>query len=157
MEECQPGIFKIVGLPFTAWLVETDVMAQRGQPILSLVSHVFLNEQRRIVEEMNRTGHGALLCYVLQQVRQFRNLGEDSAMQHKDSEYLGQLDDDLQTAVLDAIPPERILRRFKPEERLRGMSPEERLRGLSAEEMVDGLTEDELARLRDLLERRRGK
>ena len=105
---------------------------------------------------MNRTGHGALLCYVLQQVRQFRNLGEDFAMQHKDSEYLGELDEALETAVLETIPPERVLRRYTPDEVLRRYTPEERLRGMSAEEVARGLSDEELARLRDLLERRRG-
>ena len=57
------------------WLVETDVMAERGQPILSLVSGVFLREHRRIIEELVRTGHGRLLHYALQLVGQFRSLG----------------------------------------------------------------------------------
>ena len=75
---------------------------------------------------------------MLQQIQQFRHLGEDFAMQHKDSEYLGELEEELQTAVLEAIPAER------------------RLRGLSPEEVVASLSEEQLARLRDLLERKRG-
>lgn len=120
--------------------------AQRD--LSALVSHVFLDERQRIMEELNRTGHSALLCYVLQQVRQFRKLGEDFAMQHKDSEYLGQLDEELETAVLETIPPERVLRRYTPEQRLHGMS---------AEDVAGGLSDEELARLRDILERRRSK
>jgi len=174
-EEHEPGVFGISGLPFAAFLVETDAMARRGQPILSLVSHVFLDERQRIMEELNRTGHGALLCYVLQQVRQFRKLGEDFAMQHKDSEYLGQLSEELEAAVLETIPPERVLRRYTPDEVLRRYTPDEvlrrytpdevlrrytpeqRLRGMSAEDVAGGLNDEELARLRDILERRPGK
>jgi len=47
----QPGIYRVAGGPFTMWLVETDVMAERGQPILSLVSSVFLKERHRIIED----------------------------------------------------------------------------------------------------------
>lgn len=63
---------------------------------------------------------------MLQQIQQFSHLGEEFAMQHTDAEYLGELKQDLITAVLEAIPPE---------ERLRGLPPEERLRGLSEEEL----------------------
>ncbi len=68
-------------------------------------------------------------------------------MQHKDSEYLGEVEEELQTAVLEAIPAEK---------RLRGLPPEARVRGLSPEELLDGLSEEQAARLRELLERRRG-
>ena len=87
---------------------------------------------------LKRSGYAHLLSYMLQQIQQFRHLGEDFAMQHKDSEYLGELEEELQTAVLEAIPAER------------------RLRGLSPEEVVASLSEEQLARLRDLLERKRG-
>ena len=149
----EPGIYRLAGGPFTTWLVETDVMAQRGQPILSLVSGVFLSEHRRIIEELGRTGHARLLHYVLQQVAQFRSLGEDFAMQHKDSEYMGVLEEELQTAFLAALPVEKRLQGLAPEERLRGLAPEERLRGLVAEELADALSEEQAARLRKLLER----
>jgi hypothetical protein len=129
------GIFRLVGLPFTTWLVETDVMAERGHPILSLVSRVFLNDREPIIEELTRTGHVGLLSYMLQQVQQFRSLGEEFAMQHKDSEYLGEVEEDILTSVLEAIPVER---------RLSGLKPEERLRGLSAEQIEAYL--DELRR-----------
>ena len=97
----------------------------------------------------------ALLYYMLQQVQQFRSLGEDFAMQHKDSEYLGEVEEELQTAVLEAIPAEKRLRGLLPEERLRGLPPEARMRGLSPEELLGGLSEEQAARLRELLERRR--
>jgi len=169
----EPGIFRVDGLQFEAWLVETDVMAERGQPILSLVSRVFLRHRERIIEQLTRTGHGALLYYMLQQVQQFRSLGEGFAMQHKDSEYLGEVEEELQTAVLDAIPAERIARHvareaddelqtavleaIPAEKRLRGLPPEDRLRGLSPEEVAAGLTEEQAARLRELLERKRSR
>jgi hypothetical protein len=151
--EQEPGIFRVVGLQFAAWLVETDVMAERGQPILSLVSRVFLRGRERIIGQLTRTGHVALLYYMLQQVQQFRSLGEDFAMQHKDSEYLGEVEEELQTAVLEAIPAEKRVRGLLPEERLRGLPPERR--GLPPKNAC-GLSEEQAARLRELLERRRG-
>ena len=145
--EQEPGIFRVVGLQFAAWLVETDVMAERGQPILFLVSRVFLRDRERIIDQLTHTGHLDLLCYMLQQVQQFRKFGEDFAMQHKDSEYLDEVEAELRTAVLEAMPPE---------ERLRGLPPNERLRGVSFEELVFDLNEDQVAQLREALERRSG-
>jgi hypothetical protein len=49
---------------------------------------------------------------MLQQVQQFRKLGEGFAMQHKDSEYLDEVEAELRTAVLEAIPLEDRLRGF---------------------------------------------
>jgi len=74
---------------------------------------------------------------MLQQIQQFRTLGEDFAMQHTETEYMGELEEDLKMAVLEALPPE------------------DRLRGLSAEEVMRGLSEQERARLRELLARER--
>jgi len=42
-----------------------------------------------------------VLHYMLQQVGQFRSLGEDFAMQHRDSEYLGELEEELDGGVGD--------------------------------------------------------
>jgi hypothetical protein len=182
-DEHEPGIHRVVGLQFATWLVETDVMAEREQPILSLVSRVFLQDRARIIEQLTRTGHVAVLYYMLQQVQQFRSLGEEFAMQHKDSEYMAEVEEELQTAVLEGIPAEKRLRGLAAEdrlrglaaedrlrglpaedrlrglpaeERLRGLPAEERLRGLSPEELIGGLTEEQATRLRELLERPRG-
>jgi hypothetical protein len=143
--EAVPGIHRVTGLPFTTWIVETDVMADLGQPVLSLVSRVFLRDHERIIAELRNTGHAALLAYVLQQVQQFRTLGEDFAMQHTDTQYLGTLEEELLTAVLRAAPVEK---------RLEGLSPEERVRGLAPEDLAAGLTPEQATRLRELLERK---
>ena len=57
--EHDPGIFSVTGLPFATWIVETDVMAQRGQPILSLVSRDFLNDRKGIIDKIARGGYEA--------------------------------------------------------------------------------------------------
>ena len=150
------GVYRIAGGPFTTWLVETDVMAKLGHPVLSLVSRVFLNEHERIIKLLRETGHEPLLCYVLQQVAQFRNMGKEFAMQHAGTEYLDEVEDELKTILrgmpvalrLDGLPAEEVLRRYTPEEVLRRFTPEE---------LADGLSEEQASRLRELLERRQGK
>ena len=75
-------------------------------------------------------------------------------MQHTGTEYMGQLEEELQTAVLETIPVEKRLRGLPPEERLRGLSPEEVLKRFTPEEVAEGLTDAQAAQLRDLLDRR---
>ena len=145
--ELEPGIHRVTGLPFTTWVVETDVMAERGQPVLSLVSRVFLSDHRRIISQLRNSGHVMLLAYALQLIHYFRTLGEDFAMQHTDTQYLGPLEDELLSAVLQAAPVEK---------RLAGLSPEEVLRRCTPEELAAGLTDEQAARLRELLERKKG-
>ncbi len=153
----EPGIFRVAGLPFTTWLVETDVMAERGQPILSLVSRVFLNDRGSIIEKLARGGREALAHYryMVQQVKQFRN-EEDLAMQQLLSENLAQFDEELLTKQLEELSVERRLRGLSPEERLRGLSSSELLRALPPEEFVAGLSEEQVARLREVLARKQG-
>ncbi|MCY2987428.1 MAG: hypothetical protein NTY19_06125 [Planctomycetota bacterium] len=73
---------------------------------------------------------------------------EDFTIQQSDLELMDALMEELRTALLKGMPVET---------RLRGLPPEERLRGLTPEEMADGLTDEQAERLRELLERRRGK
>jgi hypothetical protein len=147
ISEHEAGVHRVSGGPFTMWLVETDVMAKLGQPVLSLVSRVFLNEHERIIEHLRETGHELLLCYVLQQVARFRKMGKEFAMQHAGTEYMDEVEDELQ-AILDGMPVEN---------RLRGLSPEEILRRLTPEEFADRISEEQAARLRELLDRRHSK
>jgi hypothetical protein len=93
---------------------------------------------------------------VLQQVARFRKLAKEFAMQHAGTQYLDEVEDELQ-AILDGMPVENRLRGLSPEERLRGLPPEERLRGLSPGELAAGLTDEQAERLRELLEHRQGK
>jgi hypothetical protein len=104
---------------------------------------------------LTRAGYGTLLWYTLQQIEQFRRLGKEFAMQHAGTEYMGEVEEELQMAVLETIPAEERLRGLPAEERLRGLSPEEILRRFTPEELAGGLSDEQAARLRDLLERRR--
>ena len=118
--QCDPGIFRVAGLPFTTLLVETDVMAECGQPILTLVSRVFLNDRRSIIERLASRGHEALAHYryMVQQVKQFRS-EEDFAMQQALSETLEQFDEELLTKMLEELPAERRLRAVRGRTRCR--------------------------------------
>ena len=98
---------------------------------------------------MTGAGCGPIISYAQQQqIHQFLTLGEDFAMQHTDTQYLGEWDEDLKTAVLELIPPEDRLRGLTPEDRLRGLAAEDRLRGLAAEDRLRGLPAED--RLRGL-------
>jgi len=118
-------------------------MAERGQPILSLVSRVILSDPQHIMGQLTWSGHASLLSYAIQQIEQFRSQGEDFAMQHKDSEYMGQFEEELQTAVLQAIP-EKLLQRLSVEKRLQGLTVESRLQGLTVESRLQGLSPEEV-------------
>jgi hypothetical protein len=165
-----PGTFRVSGSPFMTWLIETDVAGARGQPVLSLVSRVFLKDRQRIIEELARTGHLGLVHYMLQQVQQFRAAGEAFAMQHRYSDNLVDVEEDILSDVLESVPegiltnvlesvPDetltKVLESVPAERRLRGLPPEERLRGLSPEQLASGLSEEQAAELRKLLERQR--
>ena len=140
----------MAGLPFTTWLVETDVMAERGQPVLSLVSRVFLNDRRSIIEKLARRGHGALAHYryMVQQVKQFRT-EEDFAMQQAtfgESRAVGggTLDQDVGGASCRAAAA-------------RAVAGGAAARAVARRSLLAGLSEEEAARLRELLERKQGR
>ena len=147
----EAGILRVAGLPFASWLVETDVMAERGRPILSLVSRVFLNDRQRIIEKLARGGHGALAHsrYMVQQVKQFRN-EEDFAMQQALSENLEQFGEELFAKMIEEASVEQRLRGLSPEELLRALPPQELLRAMTPEFMAS-LTDEQAAQLRELL------
>jgi len=94
-----------------------------------------------------------LVVYAAQQVHQFRTK-EDFALQHADSQYLEQVENDLLAKIMEWAPLEHRLRGLPAEERVRGLAPAERVRGLAPEERLAGITDEEIARLRELLERK---
>ena len=143
----EPGVLRVAGLPFVCWLVETDVMAEFGHPILSLVSRAFLNDRESIIKKLASGGQGPLVHYMVQQITQFGK-EEDVAMQQALSENLAGLADELFTKMLEEAPVER---------RLRGLSPEELARALSPEELADALSDEQAAQLRELLDRKQGR
>jgi hypothetical protein len=143
----EPGIFRVVGVPFAAWLVETDVMAERGEPVLSLVSRTFLNDRQSIIEKLASRGFDALAAYryMVQEVKQFRS-EEDFAMQQALSEHLEGFQEDLVDKLLEELPAERRLRGLLPEQVLHDedlvsklleeLPAERRLRGLLPEQVM---------------------
>jgi hypothetical protein len=130
------------------------------------------NQVARCGAEQNSAALGALDH--ISWLNRIRKSGERFMMDHKDVKYMGEVEEELQIAVLESIPPERRMRGIPPEERLqgippeewlRGMPPEERLRGLglterlhgvSFEELVGNLSEEQRVQLRKLLERQSG-
>ena len=148
LTEREPGLHQVAGAIFPTWFVETNVMAELMQPILSLFSRVFLKEHRRIISELWSRGHTEVLAFVLQQVQQFRTLGEGFAMQHAETKQMRILEDELLMNLPEATPAEKRLQGLSPQDRVRGLSPEDRVQGLSPEDRVQGLSPSE--RLCDL-------
>jgi hypothetical protein len=141
-----PGIHRIAGLPFSAWLVETDVMGQNVEPVLSTVSRVFLKDYRSIIKELSLAGLSNLANYVLQQVQYIHTHREDFAVQAEVVDEFAKLHDGMVADLLESLPPEQILRSVPLAKLLRGVSPEERLAGISDEDK---------ARLAELLKQER--
>jgi hypothetical protein len=79
----------------------------------------------------------------------------DFAISEEDLRFLKELEDELQTALLGAVPREKIveyLRGVTADDVLRYFPPEAILRQYKAEDILRGLSEKELRRLRELLE-----
>ena len=110
------GIYRIAGLPFSAWLVETDVMGQIVEPVLSPVSRGFLKDYRSIIRELKHAGHSTLADYVLQQVHQINKHREDFAVQAEVSDEFSQIDEKILNELLESIPHEQIWRVVSPAE-----------------------------------------
>jgi hypothetical protein len=169
--EAEAGVFRVEGLPFAAWVVETDPIAERGGSVLALFSRIFLQHPERIINGLMQSGNVLVLYFVFQQIQRFRGQGKEFAMQHAHADHLWELEEELKATFLDQLSPEErlrglppeerlrglpseaVLHGFSPEERLRGLLPEERLRGLLPEERLRGLSRQELKRLRELLDR----
>jgi len=150
--EHEPGIHQITGLPFATWFVETDAMAERGQPILSLVSRDFLNDPQSIIMRLAQQGEAALTRYhyMVQNVKQFQRQ-EELAMQQAVTETLEEFDEKLMERLLEDLPLERRRRLL-----LRTLlKPEAALQLLPPEQWLDGLTEQQRMQILEILERER--
>jgi hypothetical protein len=136
------GIWQLQGGPVVhpTWVLETEVLAGLNHPLLTLFSPQLLADRLAIYDSLKQGGYYEMMVYVAQQIHQFRQRGQEFAMQHLHSE------DQMRQAWRD------LLASLSPEERLEGMSVEERLQGLSPEDRLQGLTPDELERLRQLLQ-----
>ncbi len=141
----ESGIFRVTGQPFAIWIVETDVMAEHVEPVLSPVSRVFLKEYRSIMKELSSAGHSKLADYIFQQVSYIHKHREDFAVQAEVSDEFAKLHDEIVAEVLESLSSEEILRLAPPSKRA------ELLRGLLAD-----TSDEEKARLAELLTQDRG-
>jgi hypothetical protein len=153
-EACGPGVWRLRGRPavFPTWVLETELLAGLGHPLLTLFSPRFLRDCVATYDTLRQGGYTKLVAYLAQQIQQFRLRGKEFDMQH-----LGAQDEMQQTvrALLAVLPPEERLEGLSPEGRQRALAalpPEERLEGLSPEERLKGMSPEELERLRQLLQ-----
>ena len=93
-------------------------LAEQGEPVLSLVSRLFLNDPGSIIGKSAYGPFGHLVEWMVQQVRKF-DPEEDSAVQQALSENLEELQEQLLTKMLERTPRERLLQVLSPEERSR--------------------------------------
>lgn len=138
----QPGVWSLRGglCVHAKWVLETEVLSGLNHPLLTLFSPQFLRDRQAVYEQLRQSGYSKMVVYMAQQIQQFRQRGQEFAMQHLGSE------DEMKQAWHD------LLASLTPEERLEGLSPEERLRGLAPEAILRGLPPEELERLRQLLQ-----
>jgi len=133
--EEERGIHRIDGALFRAYVIETDRLAGTAEPVLTVVSHEFIDHRRELIEEL-RVNHSEMVYYVLQQVEQFRRVLPDFEDSHM-TEQMNQTLEELEDAILKRMPTERLLR---------VLPTEERLRGLPINEVFNSYSDDEIAR-----------
>jgi len=148
--EEEPGIHRLDGGSFSAFVVETDRVAGTAEPALTVFSHEFVEHPGQFVASL-KLAHADMLYYVMQQIERFRTQMPQFEVDHM-TEKLYQTLEEMEESFLSRLPMERVLKRYSAEERLHGVTPEERLRGVSPEERLSGLDQEERARLRKLLD-----
>lgn len=139
--EEEPGIHRVDGASFPAFVVETDRVAGAAEPALTVFSHEFVEHPSQFVASLKST-HADMLYYVMQQIERFRSQTPGFEGDHM-TEKLYQTLEEMEESFINRLPIERLLKRASAEERLRGLTPEEMLRGLG---------QAERDRLRKLLE-----
>jgi hypothetical protein len=152
LRQVQSGAYEVPDRAFAMYVLETDPLGEQD-PVLALFSAAPLTRRQEITTRLQASGHGDLLSFLLQQVQQLREMGEDvMKTQFKDLKDL----DRFEATVLAAIPAEKRLRGVPTEERLRGVPTEERLRGVPTEERLRGVPTEERLRGVPTEERLRG-
>ncbi len=169
LRQQEPGIWRLQGglIVHPTWVLETEVLAGLEHPLLTLFSPQFLTQARQTYALMRQAGYTELTVYAAQQIQQFRQQGEEFAMQHLGAEdELKQVlrsimlemtpqerltmftPEELRTIlssdeILAYIPIEQLLARVPPEQRLQGLAPEQRLQGLAPEQRLQGLAPEQ--------------
>ncbi len=140
----EPGIWRLEGglIVHPSWVLETEVLAGLEHPLLTLFSPQFLNQARQTYAQLRHGGYNQLVVYVAQQIQQFRQQGEEFAMQHLGTE--DELVKELRS-IYEGMSPEERREVFT-------LTLEERLAGLSAKEILEHLPPEKLEELRKLLQ-----
>jgi hypothetical protein len=121
----EEGVLRIDGGLFPLWLLESDHLWGPEEPVMAVVSRVFLQQGKSIMDVVRGLGSDPILLYAIQQIEQFKRLGGDFMVQHTHTPEMDQ-----EYAALK----EAFVRSLSLEERLADLSLEERLAGLSAEQ-----------------------
>lgn len=124
-EGVEAGIWRLRGGPVlhAMWLLETELLAGREHPLLTVFSPQLLRDAPSISQQLRQEGHAPLVTYVVQQIEQFRQRGEEFAMQHLGADE--ELDKVLR-GILSRLPLKERLEGSTPEQLVEVLSPEER-------------------------------
>lgn len=150
LHEESAGVHRLDGAFFKTCVLESDVLTGPDEPIVAMVSRLFLKDRDRIIEELQgRADH--VLKYAIQQIQQFRLQGDEFLLRHKGTEEMQPTLEELTAAVMEATPLEERLRGLPNEDLLKRIPHEERMKGLSAEDVLKYFDAHELRRIRQLL------
>jgi hypothetical protein len=160
-------LWEFTGGPFPLWLLETDRLTESEETALALFSRTFLRDPRPIIEHWRDTPHAAVLAFVIQQIEQFKRLGDAFAMQHTDTSTMSPtLQEAVESALksmtreelkqlfskanlLEGIPPEELVKIIPPEELVKIIPPEELVKIIPPEKLVHAVTPEEIVRSLD--------
>jgi hypothetical protein len=152
LHERRPGVWEIAGSPFPLWVLESDRLTELEDTALALFSRIFLREPRPIIEHWRDTEHAAVLEFVVQQIEQFKRLGEAFTMQHTAVPVMNRTIRELKAHLLKQMTPEEFVE-FATETNFLELAPPEFLaKSLTPEQIVRSLDPAAREQLRRLLE-----
>jgi hypothetical protein len=130
--------------------VETDRVAGLKEPVLTVFSHEFLEHPGPLFEKL-KVDFADMLCFVAQQIGQFRSTQPDFEVHHM-AERMYQTLEEMETEILgrmsvekrlSGIPAKELLQGIPTQERLQGIPAQERLQGIPAQERLQGIPAQE--------------
>jgi hypothetical protein len=146
-----PGIWSLQGGPVShrLWVLETEILAGLEHPLLTLFSPQLLRQREQTYMQLQQGGYNTIVKYVVQQIRQFKHLGREFAMQHLGSE------EEMQQVLrdaLDALIREGGMTVSELYELVPALPQELRFAGMTPEQIIAALTPEKREQLRLLLQ-----
>jgi hypothetical protein len=145
--EREAGLWEIMGWLFPLWVLETNRLAPSGESVLAFFSRAFLQDVQRIIGQWKAAERHDILNFIVQQIRQFQQMGGPFVMQH-DTQLMDKTLEELEAATIAGMPVEKALK-YLPREQVE----EHVLSEIPIEHRLWGLSREELEELRELVDR----